>query len=104
MKIIWKYVLPDNFVVDKNTDAVIEMPSGSRIVHVEILEDGRTVIWVEFAVPHDWNGKANMRKNFFRRTGTGHGAPDRFHHFHSFVSDSGTFVWHLYRFEDDATA
>ncbi|QYW02501.1 hypothetical protein CPT_Silvanus_027 [Stenotrophomonas phage Silvanus] len=104
MKIIWKYVLDASFAVDKSTDTVIELPAGCNIVHTEVVADGRVVIWVEFFVPHGWDGKAIMRKNFFRRAGTGHGVPDRYWHFHTFISECGTFVWHLYRMEDTGDA
>lgn len=100
-KIIWKYVGDERFVVDKDTQCMIKLPVHGRIIHAEIVDDGRMVIWVEFKVPHDWDGKSPMMvDNYFSRVPTGAMTPDRFEHFHTFISDGGTFVWHLYRFED----
>lgn len=101
MKIIYKYVLPDNFVVDRATDCMVEFPHNGKIVHVEVTEQTRVVIWVEFEVPNDWDGRTpQLQKNFFRRIGTGHLIPDRYNHLTTFFTSDGTYVWHLYVFED----
>lgn len=102
--VIWKYPLPATFVPDKDNRCMVAMPAGARIVHVEILEDGRPVLWVEFSVSHDWDGKTpETRPNYFDRYPTGYPIPERWQHVKTWPQESS--VWHLYRFEDadDAT-
>lgn len=99
-KIIWKFPLAKDFIVGSGTCASLWLPDGGKIVHTEILEDTRVVIWVEFEVPNDWDGKEpTTTANYIQRIGTGAMIPERFVHFHTFVTE-GSFVWHLYRFED----
>jgi len=99
-KIIWKYPLAPEFIVGKHTDAKVDLPAGARIVHVELLEDTRVVLWVEFTVGDDWDGLTPPTvANYMRRVGTGCIVPERYQHFHTFITE-GSFVWHLYRFED----
>lgn len=97
MKIIWKYVLPANFTVGGRTDHMEEMPAGN-IVHVEITDTLQVVVWLQFDVGDDWDGKTpQLLKWFFRRIPTGSGIPSQYQHLQTFFSEGG-FVWHLHAF------
>lgn len=103
-KVIWKYPLPASFIPDHDNVCVLQLPVGARILNTAILEDGRPVLWVEFDVGYEWDGKTPATcPNYFKRYPTGLLLPARDQHVKTWVQ--GEFVWHLYRFEDteDAT-
>lgn len=104
MKVIWKYPLPAEFAVGKQMDTMIELPADGRVVHTEVTDTGRIVVWIQFTVAADWDGRTpTLRKCFFRRVGTGHLVPDRYHHCYTYV-DANNDVWHVHVFEDDPNA
>lgn len=82
-RVVWKYQL-DRF----SMSADIEVPNGSRIVHVGMQKD-RITLWIEL----DPNSKDLIKRRFYA-IGTGHPVGEWLQHIGT--TQDGAFVWHVY--------
>lgn len=94
MRTIWKYSIN----LRENTDAIIKMPFGAKIVHVASQQSAIVSFWAEF----DMENSENLSARHFQVFGTGQEISKILNNWslndlrHVGTTLDGELVWHLY--------
>lgn len=93
MLTVWRYLLTryDWVIAPNSFEAVIEMPAGAKIVHVDT-KDGRDInVWAMV----NTSGVEEVKRKFLL-LGTGVEIRDGLDFIGSVVLEGGGFVWHVF--------